>query len=136
MERHQPQNATRCIPTYSTNVSISHTRSTTLISTPSTFHLSKTQSLCLYGQVSILTGIKYVGKTPTTGNNIFYPTSSTNISRTYKGNKNIFQPPHDSHLFTILTSRTIPLYSTHLGNKTTLLSRYSFCPLFYPLSHE
>ena len=45
----------------------------------------------------------------------------TNLSRGYKGNKNIFQPPQDSHLSTILTTRTIPFYSTHLGNKTTLL---------------
>ena len=72
LERHQPQNATCCIPMSSTNVFIIHTQSTTmLISTPSTLNLSKMQALSLYGQASIPAGIKYVGRTPTTGNKRF-----------------------------------------------------------------
>ena len=86
------------------------------------------QALSLYGQASISDRVKYIGMTPTTGNDIFYPTSSTKLSRTYEGNKSISQPPQDFHFSTILTTRTIPLYSTHLGNKTTLLSRSSFLP--------
>ena len=55
----------------STNVFMTHTQSTILISTPSMFNLSKTQPLSLYSQASIVAGIKYAGRTPNTGNDFF-----------------------------------------------------------------
>ena len=103
------------------------------MSPSSTFELSTTQALSLYDQEYIPPGTKYVGRTPTTRNDIFYPTSSTNLSRTYEGNKNIFHPREASHQSIILITSTIPLYSTHLGNKTTILSRPSLLP--YNLPH-
>ena len=94
---------------------------------PSTFKQSKTQGLSLYGQAIILAGIKYIGRT-TTGNNFIYPMSSTNISKTYEGNKNIFNHHNIPIGLQSCPQEQFLLYSTCLGNKMISLSRYSYLP--------
>ena len=128
LERQQPQNATRSISMSSTNVLIAHTQSTTRKSSPSALTRSKMQALNLYGQASIPTGIKYVGIHQLQGMTFLIQHLPPTIPEPTKGTRIYFNHHNILILSIILRTRTIPLYSTHLGNETTLLSRPSFLP--------